>query len=94
MQKFYSTSKDIAVSVLYIFPSQASSGLAYSDVGPHIPPAPVTPPASDNIVQYTALIHDQNIAKDSEGMTSLYLLLISSSSLNKFQVQTTPQDAY
>ena len=49
-------------------PSQVSSGLVYAEVGPHVPHAAVTPPASDNRVQYTAVVHDQNIAKDSDGM--------------------------
>ena len=51
--------------------SQVSSGLVYAEVGPHVPLAAVTPPASDSNVQYTAVVHDRNIAKGSEGMTSL-----------------------
>ena len=49
-------------------PSQVSSGLVYAEVGPHVPLAAVTPPASDSHVQYTAVVHDQNIAKGSEGI--------------------------
>ena len=52
-------------------PSQVSSGPVYAEVGPHVPPAAVMPPANDSHVQYTAVVHDQNMAKDSEGMTSL-----------------------
>jgi len=36
---------------------QVSTGISYGELGPHIPPAAITPPAIDNNVWYTSLLH-------------------------------------
>ena len=44
----------------------------YAEVGPQVRCAAVMPPSNDDSVPYTSLLHDQNRAKDPEGMSTLY----------------------
>ena len=51
----------------------------YAEVGPQVRCAAVMPPSNDDSVPYTLLLHDQNRAKDPEGM-STYTMQHSSTS--------------
>ena len=44
---------------------QVSTGLMYAEIGPHIPPAAVTPPTTDSSVWYTSLLHDESKSKQN-----------------------------
>ena len=70
-------SSDVLVLSVVHLSSQASPGLMYAEVGSHVRPAAVMPPASDENVRYTLI---QSRTKDPAGMSSLNQNSNSSSS--------------